>query len=98
MPKYLVVSATQQQLYTTEEPQDAVRAFFHEYPHHGLKVEVSVFVADFIGNFRRETVITRQPNPPPPPKVTKPDSPNALDWDDYGDGIFPTGTGWTSRL
>lgn len=70
--KYLVMSATKMQLYTCSEPPDAVRAFMHEYPDTR---EVTVFVADYIGKFTLETVIQRLPEPP---RITKPDGPNAM--------------------
>ena len=69
--KYIVASQLELGMYDTEEPEQAVAAFLRE---KDLDVTVTVYVADRIGQFSKETIIKRHPNPPP---VTKPDSPHA---------------------
>lgn len=70
---YLVVSYEKQAMYTTDTPEDAVTAFFREHPE---LTRVTVYVADYIGAFYKETVIKREPLKPP--AITKPDGPNAM--------------------
>ena len=65
---YYVMTATRQAVYTTDTPEQAVHAFHHEFPEASSTVRV--FVLDDIGEFKRETVITRI-------RPTHPDSPNA---------------------
>lgn len=68
--KYIVASQLELGMYDTKEPEEAVAAFLRE---HDLDVAVTVYIADFIGKFSKETHIKRHPSPVP----TKPDSPKA---------------------
>jgi hypothetical protein len=72
--RYLVESTFHTGVYATKEPEEAVEAFFCEHlAASGAKVKVSV--VDFIGEFKRETNITRLPREQP---ITRPDSPSAI--------------------
>lgn len=73
MTPYIVASQLELGMYTTDTPEQAVAAFLRD---HDLDVKVKVYVADYIGDFQKQTTIYRHPNKPP--KATKPDSPKAM--------------------
>jgi hypothetical protein len=68
--RYLVQTSSKSEAYSTEEPEEAVAAFYRE--HNDLRyARVEVYVLDFIGTFEHETRIKRNP------RETVPDSPRA---------------------
>ena len=69
--KYIVESACNVARFTTEHPEQAVAAFYRLHPGD-LDEAVTVYVADYIGEFAKEVRIRRAP------RITKPDGPIAL--------------------
>ena len=68
--KFIVASQLEMEMFDTPTPEEAVSAFLHL---HDVDAPVTVYIADLIGKFSKETHIKRHPNPVP----TKPDSPKA---------------------